>query len=185
MLFVFVIRMFLGAIFLSSALSKLYRRDQFEKAVLDYAILPMPMARVYTFLLPWIELAVGLLFLMGFALHLAAFMALFLLVSFILALIVNLKRNRSIKCHCSGLLGNNDISWGTVIRNMVLLTLTGILIATAPDSLSWSQWLNNWQSDILLLSSANLLLLASFLLVFGFVVLVLIDRVLSLNKEYL
>jgi hypothetical protein len=185
MFLVLLIRIFLGIVFLLSGLGKLRQFTAFKKAVVDYRILPIRLARIYALCLPWIELAVGLLFLLNLALHLALFITFFLLIGFVVALVVNLRANRLLKCHCYGLLGHNQISWGTVIRNLILLTLTSILVYLAPNILTWSQWLNNWQHDLLLLSSVDSLLLTCFILAFGFVALVLIEQVLSLGKEYL
>lgn len=180
-----VIRIFLGLVFLLSALGKLRQYTLFERAVLDYKILPTLTARAYARSLPWTELVVGLLFLLNFALHLAVFIAFILLVSFILAIVINLRANRFPKCHCYGFLGNNQIGWGTVIRNLILLLLTGILSYLAPNTLSWSQWLSSWQDDLLMLSSVDSFLLTSFVLGFAIISLVLVERILSLGREYL
>lgn len=177
------IRILVGLIFLPSALGKLANRDQFNQAVLDYAILPTRGAYVYGMLLPWIELTLSLALFAGIATRLIALAASLLLVSFIVAVVTNLKRGRVLGCHCYGVLDSGMISWGTVARNVVLLILTIILLVISPEALSLSTWLSNWRHDSLIVISDSVLPLG-LLIAFGFVTLRLIEGGVSLGYRF-
>lgn len=185
MLLSFVIRVFLGIIFLSAALGKLRKHPQFVEAVQDYRLLPESFAHTYALWLPWIELVIGLMFLGGFGLRLAAIVAFLLLISFLIATILNLRVGGIVrKCHCYGIFGDTNISWGIVARNIVLAILTIMLFGISRNNLSWGSWVNDWRRDYLLLLSIDSLVLVSLLLIFGFVTLVLIERTLSLSGRW-
>lgn len=149
------IRVFLGVIFFFSALGKLADRARFHQVVLDYAILPTPAANVFGFILPWLEITISLTLFAGVALHLVALMSSLLLASFTIAIIVNLSRDRILSCNCFGVLGNTAISWGTVTRNLLLITLTLLLFSTAPMISSPHDWINSWEDDLSLLISID------------------------------
>ena len=164
------IRIFLGLIFLPSALGKLANRAEFDEAVLDYAILPPSAAHVYSVLLPWIELALSLALFAGAAMRLVTLAVSVLLVTFIVAIIINLKRGHILGCHCYGILAASTVSWGTVFRNIVLLVFAIILLCTAPEAPSLRALLNNWLHDSLALTSGSVVPLG-LLLVFGLIAL--------------
>jgi uncharacterized membrane protein YphA (DoxX/SURF4 family) len=185
MFLAFIIRVFLGLVFLSSALGKLRKHHQFVEAIQDYRLLPESLARIYALWLPWVELLVGLMFLSGLGLRFATIVAFLLLVSFFIAIVPNLRADRTPrKCNCYGIFGDTDISWGIVARNIVLVILTIMLFGISRNNLSWGSWLNDWQSDYLLLLSIDSLVLISLLLIFGFIALILIERALSLGRRW-
>jgi len=178
---VFAIRCFLGLVLLTSAMGKLANRTQFDKAVLDYGILPHRVARVYSAFLPWVELTLSLALFAGIALRLVGFAISVLLLSFIIAIVINLRRGRVLGCHCYGILSAHTIGWGIVVRNAILLVLAISLLMVASNALSLIDWRNSWEHDRLLLSSIDSWIPLSLLLAFGFVTLRLIEEGVNLS----
>lgn len=177
----FVIRLFLGLIFLSSALGKLVNRAQFQQAVLNFAILPSVVARIYSMFLPWTELVLSLALITGFALRPVALILSFVIISFTTAIAVNLKRGRSLKCHCYGILGNSTISWGIVARNALLLMLAVVLLIFALGNLRLNDWLYNWQHDLLAFTSVESFVPLVLLIAFGIAMLWLVAAAVDLE----
>lgn len=171
----FVLRLYLGIVFLPAGLGKLTNRDHFSQNLLDYKVLPSFAALTFARILPWLEIAVGLAFFSGLAVRFASIIAGLLLASFIAALIVNLKQGRSIACSCYGVLGNHVISWGTVTRNTILLLLATILVLNGNDPLSWSGWIQSWRQEIATFQSLDTVVLVGFLTVFCVVALRLVE----------
>lgn len=94
------LRLLLGAVFLVSAIPKLRHPRGFVLMVLEYRILPPSLGELYAWMLPPLELFVGLLLLTGAAVRVATIMASFLLLSFIAAIGINLARGRDLDCGC-------------------------------------------------------------------------------------
>jgi uncharacterized membrane protein YphA (DoxX/SURF4 family) len=167
--FLWVIRICVSLFFLSSALGKIRNIQTFIQGVINYQILPKRIATIFGWTLPWIEMAVGLALVFGVALPVAGFVGSVLIISFIIAVVINLTRGRLIQCNCFGFAGTRTISWGTVARNVLLLGLT-VAVTTLSFILSSTGHRPNFlEIDISLLSSADsvipLLLLLGFCVV--------------------
>ena len=79
------LRMILGSIFIVSAVLKLPHQAEFIQIVNSYGILPYGLAELYGFLLPWAELFIGCLLLLGLFTRLASGIGIALITSFIIA----------------------------------------------------------------------------------------------------
>src|SRR5262245_52593328 len=97
---VLVARLSLGIFFLPSALGKLANRHSFIRGVVAYQILPKRIARIFGLVLPWIELVLALALIGGVALFITGLATACLLVCFITAITINLRRGREIACNC-------------------------------------------------------------------------------------
>jgi hypothetical protein len=144
MLLVQVFLLFLLAgVLLSSGIDKLLHRKDFLLALRNDQVIPAWLEkRISASLLaawgiPVLEIGAGLGLLSGVSLYFMAGLALFLLLIFTGALVVNLLRKRhDLLCHCSGLVGNHRLSWWLVLRNLVLMGCTGALFVTPPNLFS-------------------------------------------------
>ncbi|MGI8915237.1 MAG: MauE/DoxX family redox-associated membrane protein [Chloroflexota bacterium] len=116
-----VLRLTLGLVFLVSALTKLRDPSAFVRGVLDYQVLPRPLARVYGWLLPLIELSTALLLLSGFFLAVGAGLTVLMVVSFTVAIVINAARGRAPACHCFGESQVSRVGWHTLVRDLLLL----------------------------------------------------------------
>jgi uncharacterized membrane protein YphA (DoxX/SURF4 family) len=90
-------------IFLASAISKLTARRRFIQVVLAYEVLPDRLAHLFAFLTPWVEGTVGLMLALGLITKVVAVLSGLLLISFTVAIGINLARGRTdLECGCFG-----------------------------------------------------------------------------------
>ena len=95
-------RMILGLVFIAAALPKIADPPGFAKAIWAYALFPPWSLNPLALLLPWLELFCGLALCLGRWVRAAALWSSALLLSFSLALTVNLARHHPIDCGCFG-----------------------------------------------------------------------------------
>lgn len=81
----FILRVMLGILFILSAASKLPHQVEFIKVVTGYHLLPESVAHLYGSILPWLELAVGCLLIIGLFSRYAAGAIILMVISFIVA----------------------------------------------------------------------------------------------------
>ena len=123
------LRVALGGVFVFAALSKLPDLRSFAEAVANYQLLPAKLVPAAALAFCGVELACGVALVVGLYTRAAATLAGAMLVVFIAALSQALVRGIDLRCGCFG--GAELATWGTVLRDVVLL---GLAIATA-----WSQ----------------------------------------------
>lgn len=116
-----IIRLTLGFVFFGSALTKMRDPGAFVRGVLNYEVLPRPVAQLVGRVLPALELVTALLLVSGFFLPIAAGLAALLLISFVIALVINAARGRDVPCHCFGANSTSRIGWHSVLRAAILL----------------------------------------------------------------
>ncbi len=119
-----LLRLVLGGLLVLSGISKLADRPGFRAAVAQYDLLPEAWERPFAKSLPWLEIALGVMLLLGFGTVAAAWLALPLFLSFGLAIGVNLARGRRFDCHCFGSLHSESIGWPALLRAAALITAT-------------------------------------------------------------
>jgi uncharacterized membrane protein YphA (DoxX/SURF4 family) len=132
-----VARIALGLAFLAAALTKLADPPGFAKAIWAYALVPAWSLNPLALVLPWLELFCGLALCLGFWLRAAALWVGALLLSFSLALAINLTRHHPVDCGCFGTAAPKtqaerlvDMRW-SLLRDVGLLLLVGqVLTAT-------------------------------------------------------
>lgn len=130
-------RLSLAFIFLSSAVNKFQNMPGFISMVLDYQVLPILWARKFAVVLPWLEISIGLLLVLGLSTQIAAGLSIMLLFSFIFAMGVNLLHGRSdLDCGCGGTRHKQKISIRLLLRNIFLLFLASYVMLSGPDILA-------------------------------------------------
>ncbi len=123
-----VARFVLAVVFLTAGLSKLFVPEQFGRVVRNYRILPEGWVRPTAIWLPRIEIACGLLLLLGVGEQVAAAVMACMLVAFIAAAAWNLLRGREIDCGCFGVSGRRRITWSTVAQNLLLVLAASVVV---------------------------------------------------------
>jgi uncharacterized membrane protein YphA (DoxX/SURF4 family) len=126
-------RLGLAAVWLVAGGSKIGDLAASGRAVNAYQIFPYDLSVVIGAVLPFVEIALGLILLVGLAIRLAAGISAFLLVIFIAGIVSAWARGLSIDCGCFGsggdLAAGQDPTYGTeVLRDLGFLVLAGFLL---------------------------------------------------------
>ena len=130
------VRLFLGAVFLISAASKLGAPRQFAHDVQQYRLLPRPLASAFGYVLPYAELAAAALLLTGFYTDWAALGVAAMLIVFMIAVSVAMARKLNLTCSCFGLLYRERVGWSTQIRDAILLALALFILVADTGGLT-------------------------------------------------
>ncbi len=135
-----VIQVALGGVFLLSAASKLRSPMAFAWGVADYEILPTLAARAFGLVLIPTEVFLALSHLTGWLLVAAVPLGMAILLSFAVAMGVNLARGRGLPCYCFGANGHETVSMRSLARLMMMIS--GELVLLFEPGFfkgSWSQ----------------------------------------------
>jgi hypothetical protein len=130
----------LGIVFLASAVPKLGHPKGFILAVLEYRVLSTPLSWFYARLIPPLEFLMALLLLTGTAVRSAAVIISVLLLSFIVAVSINLIRGRDLDCHCLGKATRRPIGWRLLLQDAALLGAAIAVVAVASEWVAPEPW---------------------------------------------
>jgi len=122
-------RVGLAAVFLISGYLKAADLDQTYVAVNAYQVMPKPAVEVVAAVLPWFELALGLLVLIGVGTRLVAVISALLLLTFMAGVTQAWVRGLSIDCGCFG--GGGDVAADKTSYGTELVRDTGFMILAA------------------------------------------------------
>jgi putative oxidoreductase len=112
-------RLALGVTFAWAAVTKLPDMRTFAEEVANYQILPSGLVPLATVAFVGLELVAGAALILGRWVRAASLLSGALLVAFIVALTQALMRGIDLRCGCFG--GADLATWGTVVRDVVLL----------------------------------------------------------------
>jgi uncharacterized membrane protein YphA (DoxX/SURF4 family) len=127
-----LVRLVPGALFLWAGLEKAFDRQESILAVNAYDVLPEGLVRVVAAVLPWVEIAVGLLLILGLFVRFAGIATAVLAGVFIAGLAQAKARGLAIDCGCFGGGGAGDgVSWWDIARDVPVL-LCGLYLALRP-----------------------------------------------------
>lgn len=94
------LRLATGTIFIAASIDKIIHPAAFAQIVYNYQVLPNGMINPIAIVLPWIELAMGVLLLAGIWLPGAALLSVCLFLTFFGTLVFNLARGLNVHCGC-------------------------------------------------------------------------------------
>ena len=129
----------LGAVFVAAALPKIADPPAFAHMIYNYRLMPGALVNGLALVMPWIELVVGILLILGVWRREAALVAALLLVVFLGAIGWNLARGHAIDCGCFDVRSAgktpdqqlSDMKW-VLLRDVLLLLLAAqVLLATS------------------------------------------------------
>lgn len=131
-----VLRFGLGGLFVFAGLAKVTAHRDFERAVGRYDLLPPRLASIVARTLPSLELAAGLLLLVGLALSPTSYVLAALLLVFAAVVAISLARGKAIECGCFSAGLPSRIRWPTVIQNVTLAVAATLLASAPPTAIS-------------------------------------------------
>jgi uncharacterized membrane protein YphA (DoxX/SURF4 family) len=115
-IFVLVARIVLGVVFVYAAYVKLRDPWQlFAMSINSYDVLPLAMAETAAHVIPWVELALGLLVIAGIWLRITGAILSLVLLTFFTLMVRAYAKGMQINCGCSG--PGEAISWKTLLRD--------------------------------------------------------------------
>lgn len=122
------IRIILGAVFVYASVGKLFRPEDFAKAILRYEFLPIYFVNITAIVMPWIEFFTGILLILGIFKKASSMLASISLVLFLIALTSAFARGLDINCGCFSL--EETSSKGDIIYRIAedILMLIGAVI---------------------------------------------------------
>jgi uncharacterized membrane protein YphA (DoxX/SURF4 family) len=120
-----IIRLFVGAVFIYAAMDKVAHPIQFARIVYNYHFLPTILINVFAIVMPWVEITCGIALIFGFFRSGGVLLVNLLVLSFLIALGVNLFRGINIECGCFTVSGKaKENILGLLIRDAGMLVLT-------------------------------------------------------------
>jgi uncharacterized membrane protein YphA (DoxX/SURF4 family) len=129
-LLLLVLRVALGAIFVYAAWIKLRDPWQlFAMSIDSYRILPLAAVELAAHVIPWTELAVGLLLISGFWMRISGPIVSLLLLTFFVLMLRAYAKGMAIDCGCFG--PGEIISWKTLLRDGSMVAAALLLTTMA------------------------------------------------------
>ncbi len=114
--FMLAARLVLGAIFVYAAYVKLRDPWQlFAMGIDSYGVLPLRMVETAAHVIPWLEMAVGVMLLSGVWLRLSGTLVSLMLLTFFALMVRAYAKGMQINCGCFG--PGEVISWKTLLRD--------------------------------------------------------------------
>jgi uncharacterized membrane protein YphA (DoxX/SURF4 family) len=122
-------RLALGGILILGGIGKLLdARNSAEAVAAQVPFLPRVLAGPAARVLPWVEIGLGALLVVGLGLWPAGLAAGALLVFFTAIVTRDLRHNKGATCACFGRFSNEPVSELTVVRDLFLVLLAGLII---------------------------------------------------------
>ncbi|HEX8220236.1 MAG TPA: DoxX family protein [Chloroflexia bacterium] len=127
--FVLFARLCVGGVFVVSGLGKLADREGTTAAMSRYPFLPRGSGRFLGLVVPYLELVIGAMLVLGLLTRLAAVGAVLLFVVFTVLVVYDLTRGQQQSCHCFGRISAERLTPVAVVRNLLLLGLSALVVA--------------------------------------------------------
>ncbi|MBC8485774.1 MAG: DoxX family membrane protein [Bacteroidetes bacterium] len=117
-----IIRLILGFLFLYASLDKIIYPSKFAEIIYNYRVLPVELVNICAILVPWIEVFIGIMLLIGIWIDASAFMLSSITFVFTFLIISAIFRGLNIECGCFSLDAEGSlVSWKRVIEDIFIL----------------------------------------------------------------
>lgn len=124
-----LLRLVFGGVLIFSGIVKLFDITNFTSSLSDFNLLPAQTILFFAYLIPLLELILGLLIFVNYRTAVASQVASFLIALFTAVVISKITEGANISCGCFGNLIEDKINHSTVVRN-ILLILIGITLSS-------------------------------------------------------
>lgn len=116
-------RLTLGGVLLVAGALKAFVPAEAASAVAAYKILPTPIAHIVGYAMPWLEIAIGVLLIIGISVRWAAIMGALIMLIFVAAIISVWARGMLIDCGCFGGGGAIDSAQAAAVHRTYLIEI--------------------------------------------------------------
>lgn len=130
------VRVAAAAVWIVAGVAKVGQIHDFQVLVQRYAILPPALAAPFATILPFLEIGIGLYFLVGLFVRGTALVGTLLFVAFLAAQISALARGISLDCGCFGTIAETTVSPLTIVRDFALGIPTFLMLGWPARALS-------------------------------------------------
>ncbi len=121
-------RLIVGGVFIFAAVTKIPQAGALARSMEQFHLVPQPLVLPFSYFLPWLEFFCGVALIVGVWIPAAALWANILLIVFTSAIAANLVRGIETDCGCFGETKIAGGSWGTLIKNLILLPMGFIIM---------------------------------------------------------
>ncbi len=130
------LRLCMGLIFVFSGSRKLSNRAEFRIALLSFRLVPFPFISLLTWLIPTLEVLIGVCLIMGVFSWTMALFLLLLLIIFSGALAIAWMLGREVSCNCFGPQTSSTSTFYpyALTRNLCLCALDLVLLFAPPEA---------------------------------------------------
>jgi putative oxidoreductase len=114
------LRLYIGYVFLYACYHKIVSPGSFAVDVATYQILPLQLINLMAIILPWIELAAGIMIVIGWRTRAASLLIAGMMAIFIVAIAIALAKGLDMSCGCfaSQSIEEDPISMMTIVRDL-------------------------------------------------------------------
>lgn len=123
-----IIRFILGAIFIVAGIPKILDTPSFASVIYNYHMLPDIFINIFAITLPWFEVIIGGLLIMGIWMPGTVIIYNILMITFIGALTFNTIRGLDISCGCFSTEPGDIIDMGTIFRDIIIFSASLYLL---------------------------------------------------------
>lgn len=127
-IFAWISRIILGVIFIAAGIPKILYPGEFAAAVYNYRILPDALVNIVALVLPWVEVLVGGMLVVGIWMSGAVLIYTLLMIVFMTALAYNVARGLDIHCGCFSPTSGETINLLTITRDAAILLMSLYLL---------------------------------------------------------
>ncbi|MBU3700319.1 MAG: DoxX family membrane protein [Candidatus Kapabacteria bacterium] len=131
-----VLRAYVGGYFILAAVPKIVEPLAFATAIGHYGLLPNGLINASALILPWLEIIVGIMLVVGFRVRLGALLAGGMVIVFTIAVAYAVMLGLKIDCGCFGSSGGDEVSWWKVAKNTGMVLMCAVLWKWPKTSLS-------------------------------------------------
>jgi uncharacterized membrane protein YphA (DoxX/SURF4 family) len=133
-------RVTLALTFIWASWHKVADPGEFALTVATYQILPLSLINIQAIGLPWLELIIGVMLIVGIWTREASLITVGMNIMFIVAIVITLYRGEEIMCGCfASADAGHEIGWDLVVRDFGLMIVGIFLIWVGPRWLALDQ----------------------------------------------
>jgi uncharacterized membrane protein YphA (DoxX/SURF4 family) len=135
-------RAVLAVVFIWACVHKILDPGGFALQVATYQILPLELVNLQAIVLPWVELAAGLLLILGLWTRAAAVVTCGMNAMFIVAIAMALAADLQLQCGCfASAAAGHEMSPSLIVRDAALFAAGALLALRRPDRFTLDGWL--------------------------------------------
>ena len=134
----------LAITFIYACIHKIAVPYDFALQVATYQILPLSLVNLQAIILPWVELVVGVLLIIGLLTRPAALVTIGMNIMFIAAIAMALAADLQLQCGCFAAADVGDqMDSSLIVRDAIFMVIGAVVVYIRPDRLTVDRWLDN------------------------------------------